>query len=147
MQAGIDYVGVGMVFACHDGNGKFLFARRAQGARDGHGLWEIPGGGLDRGETLEEGLVREIREEFGARPRKIEFMNHKEVLVRDGDVLLRHWIAFEFLVELDPSEVIIGEPDKCDAIEWRTLDDVPGTLHHGSAETIANVIAYQARMK
>lgn len=31
-----------------------------------HGIWELPGGGLEHDETLEENLSREIREEIGA---------------------------------------------------------------------------------
>jgi 8-oxo-dGTP diphosphatase len=44
-------------------DGKFLIARRKKGDRF-EGLWEFPGGKLEPGETPEEGLKRELREEF-----------------------------------------------------------------------------------
>lgn len=44
-------------------DGKLLIARRKKGDRYG-GLWEFPGGKLEPGETPEEGLKRELREEF-----------------------------------------------------------------------------------
>lgn len=44
-------------------DGKLLIARRKAGDRYG-GLWEFPGGKLEPGETPEEGLKRELREEF-----------------------------------------------------------------------------------
>lgn len=40
--------------------GEYLMARR----RD-IGWWNLPGGGLEAGETVEEGVVREVREEVG----------------------------------------------------------------------------------
>jgi 8-oxo-dGTP diphosphatase len=46
-------------------NGRLLIARRPDGTHMG-GLWEFPGGKQERGETLEECLVREILEETGA---------------------------------------------------------------------------------
>jgi len=46
-----------------DGDGRVLLARRPAG-KDHAGLWEFPGGKLDTGETPEEALVRELREEL-----------------------------------------------------------------------------------
>lgn len=47
-----------------DGDGCVLLARRPLNKAMA-GLWEFPGGKLDEGETPEEALVRELREELG----------------------------------------------------------------------------------
>ncbi len=51
-----------------DARGRILLARRTQG-RDLAGLWEFPGGKVDPGETPEQALIRELREELGIEAR------------------------------------------------------------------------------
>lgn len=51
-----------------DARGRILLARRTEG-RDLAGLWEFPGGKVDPGETPEQALVRELREELAIEAR------------------------------------------------------------------------------
>ena len=44
-------------------DGKILIAKRALSAHQG-GLWEFPGGKVDAGETVQQALIRELREEL-----------------------------------------------------------------------------------
>lgn len=147
MKRGVDYIGIGIVFVCHDGNGKFLFAKRGKNARDGQGTWELPAGGLEYGETMLEGLYREVNEELCVVPKKVIFIDCKDILKNEEGKITKHWIGIEYLVEVDPAEVRIGEPDMCDAIEWRSLDDIPSPLHFGVKETIENVRAFLEKSK
>ncbi|MBD0413522.1 8-oxo-dGTP diphosphatase MutT [Oryzicola mucosus] len=55
-----------LVAACAlvDADGRVLLAQRPEGKQLA-GLWEFPGGKVEQGETPEECLVRELREEVG----------------------------------------------------------------------------------
>lgn len=52
-----------------DGNGHIFAVKHRDRDTNGESdFWAIPGGGLDIGESLEDGLVREFEEELGIKP-------------------------------------------------------------------------------
>ncbi len=65
MKKGIDYIGVGAGAIIFNKNGVLFLAKRGKEARNEKHKWEFPGGSVEFGETLENALVREVREEFG----------------------------------------------------------------------------------
>lgn len=76
-------------------DGRVLLARRA--APPLAGAWSLPGGLVERGETLHEAVRRELAEETGAIARDPFFTTHHEVIARDdaGDVA-RHYVIAVF---------------------------------------------------
>lgn len=123
-QKGIDYIGVAVVYFCHDGAGNFVMAKRSKNARDEQGRWDIGGGGLDHGLKVEDCVRKEIKEEYCADAKEIEFLGFREPF-RDMDGQLSHWIALDFMVLVDPAEVKIGEPHKFDDLAWYTFETIP----------------------
>ncbi|MBS7543190.1 NUDIX hydrolase [Ancylobacter oerskovii] len=63
--------------------GRVLLARR--GAAPMRGLWSLPGGRLEPGETLAEGAVREVMEEVGVACRIVGVAGALDIIRRDGD--------------------------------------------------------------
>jgi ADP-ribose pyrophosphatase YjhB (NUDIX family) len=128
MTKGIDFIGVAVVFACHDGNGNFLFSKRSKECRDEHGTWDPGGGGVEFGDTIEDTLRKEIKEEYCADVLDAEYLGFREVY-REQDGVKSHWIAFDYKVLVDPSQVQNGEPHKMDELAWYRLDALPTPMH------------------
>lgn len=128
MRSGVDYTGVGVVYYCSDGAGRVLMNLRGKNCKDEHGKWDIGGGTVEFGECLEETLVREIKEEYGADIISKEFLGFREVIKKEKDIQ-RHWIAFDYVVRVDPVQTRNAEPHKFDDVQWFQHDKLPEPLH------------------
>jgi ADP-ribose pyrophosphatase YjhB (NUDIX family) len=128
MQKGIDYIGNTIVFFCHDGQGNFLMHKRTNQCRDEYGRWDVGGGGIEFGQTIEENLRREIAEEYCTKVLDYEFLGYRDVH-RERDGKKTHWIALDFKVLIDRNKVANGEPDKCEVLDWFRLDELSSPLH------------------
>ncbi|MEU8568248.1 (deoxy)nucleoside triphosphate pyrophosphohydrolase [Streptomyces pathocidini] len=94
--------------------GRLLAARRSA-PPELAGRWELPGGKLEPGETPEEALVRELREELGVEVRPIARIPG-EWQLKPGYVL-RVWTA----------HLLAGDPrplEDHDALRWLTPSQV-----------------------
>jgi len=126
MLKGIDFVGIAVVYFCHDGKGKFVMHKRSIQSRDEHGRWDIGAGGMELEDTVEETLKKEIKEEYGAEVLSQEFIGYRDVW-REHDGQKTHWLTLDFKVLVDPAQVKNGEPHKFDEVKWFTLDEMPDT--------------------
>jgi len=128
MKKGHDYTGVTIVFACHDGKGNYLFAKRNSLCRDEHGAWDCGGGGLEFGDTIEETLRKEIFEEYCTDVLSFEFLGFRDVH-RKHEGEKTHWVALDFRVVVDIEKVSNGEPHKHEEVRWFKLDELPQPMH------------------
>ena len=89
-------------------DGRILIARRARGPA--LGVWTLPGGVVEAGETLTEALVREVHEETGMTIEPVTLAGHREVLVRDdGGALSRHFVILCFAARWVAGEPVLNE--------------------------------------
>lgn len=128
MQKGIDYIGVGVSYYCHDGKGKYLMNKRGLNCRDEHGCWDFGGGGIDFGKTAEETLRSEVLEEYCAKNIEYTFIGFNDNF-REQNGKKVHWIQLHYLVKVNPGEIKNGEPHKFDEIGWFSLNNLPSPLH------------------
>ena len=129
MQAGIDYPGVAVAFLCHDGDGRYALNKRSENCRDEHGRWDLGSGSIEFGETVEDALVREVREEYSVDIIHQTFLGVR-TLLRTHQGTPTHWIGVDYLVQI-PSAIVNGEPHKFDEMAWFPHDALPSPLTSG----------------
>ena len=128
MKKGVDFTGVTIVYICHDGEGNYLFQKRSTVCRDEHDRWDIGGGGLDFGDTVEKTLQKEIKEEYCTEVLSSEFLGYRDVhRVHNGQNT--HWVALDFKVQVNREVVQNGEPHKFSEIGWFKKGHFPTPQH------------------
>src|SRR5579863_6507431 len=97
-------VGVGGVVIAE---GRALLIRR--GGPPLEGQWSIPGGMLEVGETLLEGVRRELLEETGVEVRVGELIEVFERINLDGDGKAKyHFVVLDYLCEAVRGDAVAG---------------------------------------
>ena len=126
MKAGVDYIGVAVGAMIFNDKGQILLTKRGKASKNEAGRWEVPGGAVEFGETLRDAIVREIKEELGVEIDILEQLPAADHLIPEEH---QHWVPTTFLVKIkEGSEPRIMEPDKCDGMEWFSLDALPAPL-------------------
>ena len=96
-----------------------LLVRR--GNEPSRGRWGLPGGVVELGETVEEAVAREVREETGVEVRPLRLLAVFDSIVRDDEGRVRfHYVLCEYLCEPVEGELHIAT-DALDA-RWVPLE-------------------------
>ena len=102
-------------------DGRVFIARRARGPA--LGVWTMPGGMVEAGETLSEALVREILEETSMTIEPVVLAGHREVVVRDDDgKVSRHFVILCFASRWVSGETKLN--DELDDFKWVRPSDL-----------------------
>ncbi|MGA2960556.1 MAG: NUDIX hydrolase [Candidatus Korobacteraceae bacterium] len=106
-------------------NGLVVLVRRAKAPRMGE--WSIPGGMLELGETLRDGVAREIEEETGLKVKSEEVLDVFDSIVIDADGKTQyHYVLIDFLCSVTGGELRAAS-DASEA-RWATLEEVLGLV-------------------
>lgn len=97
--------------------GRFLVIRRSRHV-EAPRTYCFPGGAIEPGESEEEALVREIREELGANLRPLRRIWRS---VTPWDVALAWWQS-----ELDEVPPVAANPQEVESVHWLTPDEMAG---------------------
>ena len=123
------------------GRKEILMLKRAgTGYYDGY--YDLPGGHLEAGEDIFDGMIREAKEEIGItinrEDMKILHIYHKYI---------KGMLKFVFKASKYEGTPINAEPQSCEKIKWIEIDNLPENTIPGikiELENIKNEIFYSA---
>jgi 8-oxo-dGTP diphosphatase len=88
--------------------GQILVVRRAR--PPAQGLFSLPGGVVESGETLAQALIREVREETSLAIEPVALAGFRETITRDRDGRVeRHFVILPFAARWRAGEVALNE--------------------------------------
>ena len=120
--------------------GNVLIVRRARAPAEG--IYTLPGGAVEAGETLSEAVCREVSEETGVAIKPVALAGHREVIMRDKDGRTeRHFVILCFAAHW-----ISGDPtpnDELSEARWRDPAELAGLrTTEGLAEIVAAALKH-----
>lgn len=125
MKAGTDYIGVGVGAIIINGKKEVLLLKIAETGRCNPGKWTRPGGEVEFGETMEEAVIREVKEETGITVRVVTLLDYMDEISDDST---SHWVSRCYLVEYVSGDVVNAESHKHDEIKWFSIDNLPENI-------------------
>lgn len=116
-------------------NGKVLLAQRMFEPYAGY--YSLPGGRVERGETLRDAALRELKEEVQVEAKIIDFVDHVELCERDeaGNVLF-HAVIVVFLAKWTD-----GDPQTGAEVIDVVWHDPHAVFHLKMTPNLQNIIA------
>jgi ADP-ribose pyrophosphatase YjhB (NUDIX family) len=120
-------------------DGKVLIVRRAR--KPALGVYTLPGGVVEAGETLEQAIVREVKEETALDIAPVTLAGHREVVIRDDEGRVeRHFVILCFAARWLGGEPALNE--ELDEARWVDPAELAGLkTTDGLADIVAAAMA------
>ena len=116
-------------------DGRVLIVRRAR--PPAHGLYTLPGGGVELGETLEQAVIREVREETAL---EVALVGFRQAIARDdAGRVERHFVILPFAARFLAGEVSLNE--ELAEAQWLVPADIAGLK---TTDGLAQIVATAA---
>ena len=121
-------------------DGKVLVVRRAR--KPALGVYTVPGGVVETGETLLDAVAREVREETALEIEPVALAGHREVILHDEDGRVnRHFVILCFAARLVGGEIRLNE--ELDEARWIAPADLTGLK---TTEGLEEIVLAAARL-
>lgn len=141
MKPGVDYIGVAVGAFIINDKGEVLLMKRSQHAKNEKGKWEAPGGAVEFGETLEQAIRREMKEELEIDIEILAQWGAKDHIIPEDK---QHWVPTTFFAKVAQGQTPKNsEPLKHDTFAWFAIDNFPNPL---SLITQMNLEDYKKRI-
>ena len=125
-----------MTVVLDDAGERVLMMRRHRFIVD-RWVWELPGGYVDDGEDPTAAAAREVEEETGWRPRRMEFVLSCQPIIGNADYPQDLYLAH--------GAERVGEPevDETAEVRWVPVDETPSMIAKGDILGAITVIGVQ----
>jgi ADP-ribose pyrophosphatase YjhB (NUDIX family) len=121
-------------------DGRVLVVRRAQ--PPARGVFTLPGGGVELGETLEQAVIREVREETALEIEPLKLAGYRQMIARDAAGLVeRHFVILPFAARWIAGEVALN--DELAEAKWLLPSELAGLK---TTEGLADIVAAAAQL-
>ena len=122
MELKKEVIGIGCGAIIINEKNEVLLVKKPLSSIHDSGYWTRPGGEVNFGETIEEALKREVKNETGLDIEIVRFLDMNEIIDTENKI---HWIAFGYLAKMLSQDLSRNSTNE---MQWFSISDLPKEL-------------------